>query len=58
MAYCYLTYRKDKVMTEDAVKRLQAIKRIYGVGSGFKIALRDLEDQGKGIYFRPGTARL
>lgn len=53
LAYCYLTYRKDKVMTEDAVKRLQAIKEFTELGSGFKIALRDLEIRGAGNILGP-----
>ncbi|RJX24745.1 MAG: transcription-repair coupling factor [Dethiobacter sp.] len=53
LAYCYLTYRKDKVMTEDAVKRLQAIKEFTDLGSGFKIALRDLEIRGAGNMLGP-----
>jgi len=53
LAYCYLTYRKDKVMSEDAVKRLQAIKEFTELGSGFKIALRDLEIRGAGNILGP-----
>ncbi len=53
LAYCYLTYRKDKVMTEDAVKRLQAIKEFTQLGSGFKIALRDMEIRGAGNILGP-----
>lgn len=48
MAYCYLTYRKDKVLTEVAEKRLKAIKDFTELGSGFKIALKDLEIRGAG----------
>ncbi|MDD4688431.1 MAG: transcription-repair coupling factor [Eubacteriales bacterium] len=48
LAYAYLTYRKDKVMNEDAQKRLKAIKEFTEFGSGFKIALRDLEIRGAG----------
>lgn len=53
LAYCYLTYRRDKVMTEDAAKRLQAIKEFTELGSGFKIALRDLEIRGAGNILGP-----
>lgn len=53
LAYCYLTYRKDKVMSGDAVKRLQAIKEFTELGSGFKIALRDLEIRGAGNILGP-----
>ena len=38
IAYCYLTYQKNKVLTEVAEKRLQAIKEFTELGSGFKIA--------------------
>lgn len=48
LAYAYLTYRKDKIMTESSRKRLQAIKEFTELGSGFKIALRDLEIRGAG----------
>ena len=48
MAYAYLTYRKDKVLTREAEKRLQAIKEFTELGSGFKLALRDLEIRGAG----------
>ncbi|MPM93434.1 Transcription-repair-coupling factor [bioreactor metagenome] len=48
IAYCYLTYRKDKILTEVAEKRLKAIKEFTELGSGFKIALKDLEIRGAG----------
>ncbi len=48
LAYAYLTYRKDKVVSETAKKRLRAIKEFTELGSGFKIALRDLEIRGVG----------
>ncbi|NOH15874.1 transcription-repair coupling factor [Clostridium cochlearium] len=48
MAYCYLTYKKDKILTEIAEKRLKAIKEFTELGSGFKIALKDLEIRGAG----------
>ncbi len=47
-AYAYLTYEKDKVLTEIADKRLKAIKEFTEFGSGFKIAMRDLEIRGCG----------
>lgn len=53
IAYCYLTYRKDKVMTEDAAKRLKAVKEFTELGSGFKIAMRDLEIRGAGNILGP-----
>ena len=48
LAYAYLTYRKDKLITETARKRLKAIREFTELGSGFKIALRDLEIRGAG----------
>lgn len=48
LAYAYLSYRKDKVLTEDSEKRLKAIKEFTEFGSGFKIAMRDLEIRGAG----------
>src|SRR5690606_39202918 len=43
VAYAYFTYEKNKVLSEDAEKRLQAIKEFTDLGSGFKVAMRDLE---------------
>ncbi|NMA85195.1 MAG: transcription-repair coupling factor [Epulopiscium sp.] len=48
LAYAYLMYQKDKVLQENAEKRLQAIKEFTEFGSGFKIAMRDLEIRGAG----------
>nr|WP_092073599.1 transcription-repair coupling factor [Dendrosporobacter quercicolus]NSL48005.1 transcription-repair coupling factor [Dendrosporobacter quercicolus DSM 1736]SDM64198.1 transcription-repair coupling factor (superfamily II helicase) [Dendrosporobacter quercicolus] len=48
MAFAYFTYRADKVLTEVAEKRLQAIKEFAELGAGFKIAMRDLEIRGAG----------
>ena len=48
IAYAYLMYQKDKVLQEAAEKRLQAIKEFTEFGSGFKIAMRDLEIRGAG----------
>ncbi len=48
LAYAYLTYQRDKVLTEIAEKRLKAIKEFTDLGSGFKIAMRDLELRGAG----------
>lgn len=48
MAYAYLTYRRDKILNEIAEKRLRAVKEFTEFGSGFKIALRDLEIRGAG----------
>ena len=48
MAYAYLCYKRNKVLKETAEKRLQAIKEFTEFGSGFKIAMRDLEIRGAG----------
>ncbi|GMQ62413.1 transcription-repair coupling factor [Vallitalea maricola] len=48
VAYAYLLYKKDKILQETAEKRLQAIKEFTEFGSGFKIAMRDLEIRGAG----------
>ncbi|MBR5229209.1 MAG: transcription-repair coupling factor, partial [Firmicutes bacterium] len=48
MAYAYLMYQKDKVLTEVAEKRLKAIREFTEFGSGFKVAMRDLEIRGAG----------
>lgn len=48
VAYAYFTYQKNKVLTEIAEKRLQAIKEFTELGSGFKIAMRDLSIRGAG----------
>lgn len=48
LAYAYFTYNKDKVLTEDSYKRLDAISEFTEFGSGFKIAMRDLEIRGSG----------
>ncbi len=47
-AYAYITYKRDKMITEVADKRLKAIKEFTEFGSGFKIAMRDLEIRGAG----------
>ena len=47
-AYAYVTYKRDKLLTEIADKRLKAIKEFTEFGSGFKIAMRDLEIRGAG----------
>ncbi len=47
-AYAFLMYRRDKMLKEVAEKRLAAIKEFTELGSGFKIAMRDLEIRGAG----------
>ena len=47
-AYAFLMYKRDKVLKEVAEKRLQAIKEFTELGSGFKIAMKDLEIRGAG----------
>ena len=46
--YAYITYKRDKLLSEIADKRLKAIKEFTEFGSGFKIAMRDLEIRGAG----------
>lgn len=48
IAYAYLLFERDKVITDDAVKRLNAIKEFTNLGSGYKIAVRDLAIRGAG----------
>ena len=47
-AYAYVTYKRDKLLSEVADKRLKAIREFTEFGSGFKIAMRDLEIRGAG----------
>jgi transcription-repair coupling factor (superfamily II helicase) len=47
-AYAFLMYKRDKMLKEVAEKRLSAIKEFTDLGSGFKIAMRDLEIRGAG----------
>lgn len=47
-AYAFLMYKRDKMLREVAEKRLAAIKEFTDLGSGFKIAMRDLEIRGAG----------
>ena len=48
IAYSYLMYTKNKQLTEEAIKRLKVIKEFTELGSGFKIAIRDLSIRGAG----------
>lgn len=48
VSFAYLTYEKDKMLTEVADKRLKTIREFTEFGSGFKIAMRDLEIRGSG----------
>jgi len=47
-AYAYFVYRKDKILSEQASKRLRTIKEFTEFGAGFKIAMRDMEIRGAG----------
>ena len=47
-AYAYFTFRRDKVLTDVAAKRLSAIREFTAFGSGFRIAMRDLQIRGAG----------
>ncbi|HWI64515.1 MAG TPA: TRCF domain-containing protein, partial [Symbiobacteriaceae bacterium] len=53
LAYAYFLYKRDKVLTEVAEKRLSAIKDFTELGAGFKIAMRDLEIRGAGNILGP-----
>ena len=63
-AYAYIMYKRDKLLTEVAEKRLKAIKEFTEFGSGFKLAMRDLEIRGAGSMLRRnstwsyGTSRI
>nr|WP_242821432.1 transcription-repair coupling factor [Candidatus Arthromitus sp. SFB-rat-Yit] len=48
VAYAYLTYKKDRVLSEVAEKRLKTLKDFTELGSGFKVAMKDLEIRGSG----------
>lgn len=48
LAYAYFTFTRDKVLTEQAEKRLRALQEFTEFGSGFKLAMRDLEIRGAG----------
>ena len=52
----YITYKRDKLINEVAEKRLKAIKEFTEFGSGFKIAMRDLEIRGAGSMLRRNSA--
>lgn len=56
LAYAYLTYKKNKNFNEDATKRLKAIKEFTELGSGYKIAQRDLMIRGAGDILGPEQA--
>ncbi|MDI9467377.1 MAG: transcription-repair coupling factor, partial [Bacillota bacterium] len=53
LAYAYLTYRRERVLSEVAQKRLNAIREFSDLGSGMKIAMRDLEIRGAGNILGP-----
>jgi transcription-repair coupling factor (superfamily II helicase) len=53
VAYAYLLYQQDQILSEVAQKRLQAIKEFTNLGSGYKIAMRDLEIRGAGNILGP-----
>ncbi len=48
IAYCYLMYNQNKILSEIAIKRLDVIKQFTELGSGFNIAMRDLSIRGAG----------
>lgn len=47
-AYCYCFYKKNKDLTQEAIQRLKAIKEFTTLGSGYQVALRDIEIRGVG----------
>ncbi len=47
-AFCYCLYKQGKLLTEDAIKRLKYIKEFTSLGSGYQIAMRDIEIRGVG----------
>lgn len=51
LSYAYLFYKDGKTLTDEAYKRLEAIKEFKELGSGFKISMRDLEIRGAGSVF-------
>lgn len=53
VAYAYFTYNPNKVLNEDAQKRLSAIRDFTELGSGIKLAMRDLEIRGAGNILGP-----
>ncbi len=53
LGYAYLTFMRDKVLTDVAEKRLSAIREFTQFGAGFKIAMRDLEIRGAGNLLGP-----
>jgi transcription-repair coupling factor (superfamily II helicase) len=53
LAYSYFTFSRDKVLSEQAEKRLRALQEFTEFGSGFKLALRDLEIRGAGNLLGP-----
>ena len=56
IAYAYLLYRQNKILNETAIKRLNTIKDFTELGSGYKIALRDLSIRGAGDIFGSSQA--
>lgn len=48
VAYAYLMYKRDKLLSEDQRKRLNALREYTALGSGYKISMRDLEIRGSG----------
>jgi len=52
-AYCYLLYPRGVQLTEEAEQRLQAMHEFVELGSGFKLAMRDLEIRGAGNFLGP-----
>ncbi len=58
LAYAYFMVRPEKIITESAEKRLSAIREFTEFGSGFRVAMRDLEIRGSGNIFGPEQSGL
>ncbi len=58
LAYAYFLVRPEKMITESAEKRLSAIREFTEFGSGFRVAMRDLEIRGSGNIFGPEQSGL
>ena len=56
VAYAYLTYDEHKMLNDNAIKRLEAIKEFTELGSGYRIAMRDLSIRGSGDVFGSSQA--
>lgn len=58
LAHAYFTTRENKVVSEEAAKRLTSLMDYNEFGSGFKIALRDLEIRGRATFWVPNSTGI